>query len=86
MSIYELDDAIRIRDEIEDVYESADGVKRDFDDAMVKLSQLNSRAQGLYSDEYADEFAGELDDVVQMLSNIVDGMDEVRAALESVEV
>ena len=86
MSIYELDDAIRIRDEIEDVYESADGVKRDFDDAMVKLSQLNSRAQGLYSHEYADEFAGELDDVVQMLSNIVDGMDEVRAALESVEV
>ena len=86
MSIYELDDAIRIRDEIEDVYESADGVKRDFDDAMVKLSQLNSRAQGLYSDEYADEFAGELDDVIQMLSNIVDGMDEVRAALESVEV
>ena len=86
MSMYELDDAIRIRDEIKSAFENADEIKRDFDETMTRLSQLDSRAQRLYSDEYVDEFVGELDDIIQMLSDIVDGIAEVRSELEGIEV
>jgi hypothetical protein len=84
--MYELDDAIRIRDEVEDAFESTVRLKQDFDDIMTQLSQLVSQAQRLHFDDQADEFPGELDDIIQDLSNLIDGMDEIRSELSRIEL